>query len=134
MRHQGHGNDFHSLLLDDIDFRREYGSENAKLEIALALVHAREITNMTQSDLARLAGTSQAYIARLERGDANPTIGNIGGLMASIWMKPNIEPVLLDPAKSIETVVMDNLSPQEASVDFSELAPRGADYRVMATP
>ena len=95
-------------------------------------MRAREFTKMTQSALAESAGISQAYIARLERGDANPTIGNIGRLFACMWLKPSIEFTLLDQSKFIESVVIENLSGQEASVDFSSLAPPESDYRVMA--
>ena len=57
---------------------------------------------MTQSALAELAGTSQAYIAKLESGDANPTIGNIGRLFACMWLKATVEPAPMEAATSIE--------------------------------
>ena len=78
------GHDSHLSWLQDIEYRKEFGAEGAKLEIAAALVRARELAGMTQSALAELAGTSQAYIARLESGDANPTIGNVARLFACI--------------------------------------------------
>lgn len=133
MNQQIDSHDSHVFWLDDIEYREEFGAETAKLEIAAVLVRARELTKMTQSALAEAAGTSQAYIARLERGDANPTIGNIGRLLACMWLKPSIVPMQLDPSKSIESIVIENLSTQEASVDFSELAPRESDYRVLAS-
>ena len=90
------GHDSHASWLEDIEYRKEFGSESAKLATAAALVRARELADMTQSSLAELVGTSQAYIARLERGDANPTIGNIGRLLACMWLKPEIEPTPLE--------------------------------------
>ena len=119
MTQQGEGHDSHALWLKDIEYRKEFGSENAKLEMAAALVHAREVMNMTQAALAERAGTSQAYIARLERGDANPTIGNIGRLFACMWLKPRIEPTPMEPFESLESIVIENLSTSEASVDYS---------------
>ena len=119
MTQQVGGHDSHVLWLEDIEYRKEFGSESAKLEIAAALVRARELVNMTQSALAELVGTSQAYIARLERGDANPTIGNIGRLFACMWLKPAIEPTPMEPFTSIESVMIQNLSDSEASVDYS---------------
>ena len=133
MSQQSNGHDSHAFWLEDIEYRQEFGSESAKLEMAAALVRARERMSLTQSALANRAGTSQAYIARLERGDANPTIGNIGRLFACMWLKPSIEPTLLDPSKPIESVVIENLGAQEASVDFSELAPRESDYLVLTS-
>ena len=82
--------DSHTAWLEDIEYRREYGSEGAKLEIATALATARKNAGITQVELAELAGVSQAYIAKLESGDANPSIGNIGRLFACMWLKPCI--------------------------------------------
>ena len=67
-----------SVRLADLEYRREYGSENAKFETAVALVQVRELAGLTQAALAEEAGVSQAYIAKLERGDANPTVGQLG--------------------------------------------------------
>ncbi len=76
---------------DDVDYRREYGAEDIKYEMARALVSAREQMQVTQASLATLVGVSQAYIARLESGDANPTIGQIGGILAALWTKSRIQ-------------------------------------------
>ena len=94
--------DSHVSWLEDVEYRKEFGSESAKLEIAAALVRARELANMTQSALAELMGTSQAYIAKLERGDANPTIGNIGRLFACMRLKAAIELTRIEPSTSSE--------------------------------
>ena len=131
MTQQAEDHDSHTLWLKDIEYRKEFGSESAKLEMAAALVHAREVTSMTQAALAERAGTSQAYIARLERGDANPTIGNIGRLFACMWLKPNIEPTPLEPFESLESIVIENLSTSEASVDYSRpFVPADSYYSV----
>ena len=119
MNQQGNGQDSHTLWLQDIEYRKEFGSERAKLEMAAALTYAREVMNMTQSALAELAGTSQAYIARLERGDANPTIGNIGRLFACMWLKPGIGPTPMEPFTSIESAIIENRGASEASVEYS---------------
>ena len=104
MTQRAGGHDSHVSWLEDIEYRKAFGSESAKLEIAAALVRARELANMTQSALAELAGTSQAYIAKLESGDANPTIGNIGRLFACMWQKAAVEPIPMEAATSIEPV------------------------------
>ena len=56
------------------EYRQEFGSESAKLEIAVTLAAARKTAGVTQARLAELAKVSQAYIAKLESGDANPSI------------------------------------------------------------
>ena len=64
--------DSHQEWLEDIEYRQEFGSESAKLEIAVALAAARKTAGVTQAGLAELAEVSQAYIAKLESGNANP--------------------------------------------------------------
>jgi DNA-binding XRE family transcriptional regulator len=60
--------------LEDPEIRSEYGSATLKYDVAAALVAARKMKNLTQVALANIAGVSQAYIAKLESGEANPTI------------------------------------------------------------
>jgi transcriptional regulator with XRE-family HTH domain len=120
MTRQKDGLDSHTVWLEDIEYRTEFGSESAKLEIAAALFHARELMGMTQSQLADLAGTSQAYIAKLEKGDANPTIGNIGRLFACMWLKPDVRPVAIEPSKSIESAMIEFRGVSEANIAFPE--------------
>lgn len=73
--------------LQDVEFAREFGVAAAKTDFALTLAKARRICQVTQTDLANLLGTSQSYIAKLERGDANPTIGRIGELLAVLGLR-----------------------------------------------
>lgn len=118
MTQQYDDHDSHTLWLqDDVEYRKEFGSENAKLEMAEAFVNARRIMNLTQSELAELAGTSQAYIARLESGEANPTIGNVGKLFACMWLSPSIGSKPMEPFESLETAVIFNLGSTKASVE-----------------
>ena len=119
MNQQVAAHDSHAFWLQDIEYRKEFGSESAKLEMAAAFVRAREVMNMTQSELADRVGTSQAYISRLERGDANPTIGNIGRLFACMWLRPSIQPAPMEPFTSMESVFIENRSDSEARIDFS---------------
>ena len=83
--------------LKDNEIRSEYGSETLKYDVAAALAAARKMKNLTQVALANIAGVSQAYIAKLESGEANPTIGRIGAILASIWLKCeiNLVPLLI---------------------------------------
>lgn len=84
-----------SEWLEDREIRAEYGAATLKYDIAAALVAARKMKNLTQVALANIAGVSQAYIAKLESGEANPTIGHIGAILASMWLKAQINTVPL---------------------------------------
>ena len=73
--------------LKDKRFAEEYGENIARAEIAVTVSQVRRSHNLTQEDLAKRLGTSQSYIAKLESGDANPTIGNIGRILANLELR-----------------------------------------------
>ena len=75
----------------------EYGEELAKLDFELALIMARKEQSLTQQQLADLLGVSQAYIARLESGSANLTLGKAGRILASLWRR-----LLFDPGHLVK--------------------------------
>ncbi|KRO21913.1 helix-turn-helix domain-containing protein [Pediococcus argentinicus] len=55
--------------MKDPEFARGFEKESEKLDTAIALYKAREEAGLTQADLAERAHTTQATIARIERGD-----------------------------------------------------------------
>lgn len=73
--------------LKDKRFAEEYGESIARAEIAVTVSQVRRSHNLTQEDLAKRLGTSQSYIAKLESGDANPTIGSIGRILANLELR-----------------------------------------------
>lgn len=82
--------------LNDLEFRLEFGAQTIKYDLALALVEARRNQELTQTGLGELIHKSQPYISKLESGEANPTIGQVGAILASIWLKPrfDLEPLV----------------------------------------
>lgn len=72
--------------LRDPEFAREFGTAQAKSSFALTLAQARAKLGITQKELANMAGVSQGYIAKLEGGEANPTLGRIGSLLAILGL------------------------------------------------
>jgi len=54
-------------LLDDPEAREIYKEEAAKKELWLQLVEARQAAGLTQAELARRLGVSQAQVARIEK-------------------------------------------------------------------
>lgn len=61
-------------LLTDKKVAVEYKKLKPKYQIISQLIEARVNKGMTQGDLAKRMGTKQSAIARLESGNANPTI------------------------------------------------------------
>ena len=83
--------DFRAQLaeeLEDDEERMGYGEAAAQIGFALALTFARQERNMTQQQLADLLGVSEAYVVRLESGDANPSIAKAGRIFAALWLTP----------------------------------------------
>jgi len=73
--------------LKDPEYAKLYGAEDAKVDFAITLTKARNSLNLTQKSLADKLGISQPYVAKLEGGEANPTLGRIGSLLAAIHLR-----------------------------------------------
>ncbi len=59
---------FFQKILKDKDIRIQFEEEKSKTEIAYAVKSARLKADLTQAKLAKLIGTTQSVIARLESG------------------------------------------------------------------
>lgn len=59
---------FFEKILKDKEIRIHFEEEKSKTEIANAVRNARMRADLTQSQLAKLIGTTQSVIARLEGG------------------------------------------------------------------
>jgi DNA-binding XRE family transcriptional regulator len=59
---------FFQKILKDKDIRLQFEEEKSKTDIAHAVRTARLKADLTQAQLARLIGTTQSVIARLEGG------------------------------------------------------------------
>ncbi len=86
--------------LQDTNFAREYGEELAKLSVAMTITVSRKEKGLTQEQLAELTGTSQPYIAKLEKGYANPSIGTVAGILAVMGYRLITDTGSLVPEKS----------------------------------
>jgi len=90
--------------LRDPEFKKEYGAEQAKLEFAIVLHDTRTQAKLTQQQLAGLLGRSQPYIARLEGGEANPTLAAIGRMLAALDLRIVIKITPIKPELGIVPV------------------------------
>ncbi len=70
--------------LKDSEYAKLYGAEQAKVDFAITLAKARKSADLTQKGLSEKLGISQPYVAKLEGGEANPTLGTIGSLLATL--------------------------------------------------
>lgn len=74
-------------LLKDPEFKAEYEKMQPKFEAVSALIEARLKKGLTQEALARKIKTKQSAIARIESGNANPSIGFLQKLAEALGKK-----------------------------------------------
>ena len=85
--------------LQDPEYVKLYGASDCKAEIAITLCKARQSSGKTQKELAASMNLSQPYVAKLEGGEANPTIGTIGSILAVLGCRliTNTMPLIPEP-------------------------------------
>ena len=83
--------------LEDPEFAKMFGAAQAKSSFAVTLAKARTKIGLTQKELANKAGVSQAYIAKLEGGETNPTLERIGSLLAVLGLSLTTDTATLSP-------------------------------------
>ncbi len=83
--------------LKDPESAKIFGAAQAKSSFALTLAKARAKLGLTQRELASKVGVSQAYIAKLEGGEANPTLERIGSLLATLGLSLTTDTTTLSP-------------------------------------
>jgi transcriptional regulator with XRE-family HTH domain len=91
---------FDSELKEELknpEFAKMFGAAQAKSSFAITLAEARRQLNLTQQKLAARLGVSQAYIAKLEGGEANPTLERIGSLLAMLGLSLTTGTTTLSP-------------------------------------
>ncbi len=85
---------FDDLLKNELkkpEFRAEYEALEEEFTLAKEVMQLRRSNNLTQKDLAKLAGTSQQAIARLESGNyTNLSLSFIRKVAEALGTTPEI--------------------------------------------
>jgi transcriptional regulator with XRE-family HTH domain len=92
--------------LQDPEFAKIFGAAQAKSSFAITLAEARRQLNLTQQKLAARLGVSQSYIAKLEGGEANPTLERIGRLLAVLGLSLITDITTLSPYPETSYVII----------------------------
>ena len=71
-------------MLKDPLVKAEYDKLEPEYKLASALIEARLAKKMSQAELAEKVGVKQAYIARLESGESNPTFASINKIAKAL--------------------------------------------------
>jgi transcriptional regulator with XRE-family HTH domain len=122
--------------VQDVENRQSYGAESIKLDLAVALAEARKSQRFTQAQLAELTGVSQAYIAKLESGEANPTIGHVGALVAAMWLRTTFrfQPLLEEHIRTIDPVGQMPSAHEDRVLTALQLSSGTADSTTLEPP
>ena len=121
--------------LKNLNYAKLYGSERAKAELAITLSKARHELKMTQKQFADTLKLSQPYIAKLESGAANPTVGAVGSMLAVVGLSLVTHTVPLLPS-SVDSVPISRhpTSPVPNVTDILNFNKRSADASGDFTP
>jgi transcriptional regulator with XRE-family HTH domain len=98
--------------LNDPEFAAMFGADRARSAFGMALIKARQESNITQKQLAEKAGVTQPYIAELESGEANPSMETAGRILAILGQRIviEVEPLLEEEIPKIYRQKADRLS------------------------
>lgn len=77
--------------LENPEFRAEYEKLRPEFDIIFAMAEARRKQNITQEELARRTGISQADISKLENGTRNPSLNLLKRIAAGMGTTLKIE-------------------------------------------
>ena len=93
--------------LRDPEYVKLYGASDAKAEIAITLAEARHAAKKTQKEIADAMSLGQPYVASLEGGEANTTIGTIGSLLAVMGFRlvARTAPLKPEPVRPFQGLV-----------------------------
>ena len=69
--------DFEAELLSKPGIRKEYDALKPKYDLVRTIIERRNQLQLSQTRLARIIGTRQPAISRLEKGDSNTTLSTL---------------------------------------------------------
>lgn len=83
-------NDYIEEQLKNPKFRKEWEKSEAAYQVTKALIEARLEDKISQRELAKKAGTTQAVISRIENMNVSPSIGLLQRIADSLGRKLEI--------------------------------------------
>ena len=76
--------------LKDPEFRQIWEDSQTEYQIMKGICDARLKTKMTQKELSKKSGITQADLSRIENGNANPSIKTLKRIAAALGCKLQI--------------------------------------------
>ena len=83
--------EYNNKCLEDSNFKKEYYDLEPEYDIINAMIKVRKEKGLTQKQLSKLTGISQADISRIENGTRNPSLEMIKRLATGMGMRLKLE-------------------------------------------
>lgn len=83
--------EFEAELLEKPEIRREYEALKPKYEMIRSLIKRRSQLQISQTELARIIGTKQPAISRLEKGDYNTTLSTFFKVADALYLEVSLK-------------------------------------------
>lgn len=83
--------EYNNKCLEDSNFKKEYDDLEPEYDIINAMIKVRKERGLTQKQLSKLTGISQADISRIENGTRNPSLEMIKRLATGMGMRLKLE-------------------------------------------
>ena len=84
-------NDLKKQLLKNPKVKAEYDALEPEFNIIQAMIDARKQQNLTQEELSRKTGITQADISRIENGTRNPSLEMVKRLARGLGLQLKLE-------------------------------------------
>ena len=84
-------NQFFDEQMKSSDFKKEYENLQPEFDVIRTLIDARKNANITQQELAKKTGISQADISKIENGTRNPTLNMLKRLADGLGMQLRLD-------------------------------------------
>ena len=78
-------------LMQDAEIKKEYEALQPERDITMSLIQARKEAGLTQEELSKKTGISQADISRLENGTRNPSLALLNRIAEAVNATLRIE-------------------------------------------
>lgn len=82
---------FKKEVLNNSEIREEYEALEPEFNIIQAMIDARKEQNLTQKELSKRTGITQADISRIENGTRNPSLEMLKRLAKGMGMRLRLE-------------------------------------------
>ena len=83
--------DYKDKALRNPEVKAEYDALQPEYDLIQAMIDARTSQNITQKELSKITGITQADISRIENGTRNPSLAMVKRIAAGLGMQLRLE-------------------------------------------